>query len=569
MDSEMNLASENSIWKHLSDEQIYQMLQNSPEYTVAIMAKRNLKILAKEGDRFADFKLTEFYINSPADVALARKYGASILPMNTYNIAYNAINEFEYISGFVGAMTKITNLFKMGYLMTPKNIISNTIDEFAKNVIAQGGFTDASNSLAYSTAAYFKFRKISKDIIKNYDEVTNETITEYFRLVKSADASFDEDLFRTIYNFLEEGPVGMTTEILQTRLKDIELTAYGRMVKASQMVLEPTSEVDRIMRLSQYLYEIRNGSTMLEGMEAVKRTHFAFSQKSEFERLAEIIFPFYGFTVDNASFWLQTLEKHPEYLRHFVKTQRTGINHWDPTGEKRKRNLSYQYAVAAGQIPISETGMTVKLAPSFVDVFQMFANPADAFESKLAGYIKEPINAIKHGVKKEPYKPEEITQAISNLIPIIGTLPNRVMTATRNYGRTENLLNKYLPSIFGAIKEYEPYSKKSYIKKAYPKKLYPKKTYSKKYYPKRAYFKRVWTKSYYNKFYNKYYGSQNIYYKQTYNRLPKRVYYKQLRNTYYDLYTKKGKARMESYLVPTTSRNLAYKIRYMQRYVLR
>lgn len=573
LDDSMNLAK-GKAWAKLSDEQIFLMYKQTDSYKVVTLTDRIIPIAAKEGDHFADFKLVEFKINSPADVAKAREIGASIIPTHVYNKAHSVINEFEYMEGIVGSISKVVNLFKMGYLISVGNVVKNTIDEFTKNVIDQGGFTEATTSVAYATSTYFQFKKATQAIIKAYDEVTDDTIAMYFKQVYAGTDSFNEGLYRLVYNFLEDGPVGQIDEVLNTRLTGVELTAYGQMTKIAQKLLEPTSEVDRVMRLSEYLWAIKNGYNTLDAYALVEHTHFAFSKKSEFEKLAEIVFPFYGFTIDNLHYWLETLEKHPSYIRHYLKLQNVGTNYWDPTGEKRKYNLSYGAAITSGQLIVGKNGETLKIAPSFFDVIQLFTNPANWFESKLAGYIKEPINALQHLIQGTPYNTNEKAQAASNLIPLIGPLPQRILTGKRNLERTGNVLTAVVPSLFGGIKtnkrqlkQSKGYTKRYYPKKVYPKVLYPKKAYNKAQYKNSTKFKKYnsyWSRNRYYNSYKKYYS--NYYPKHYWSNLPKRMNYRVVRNTYYDLYSKSGKSRLAIRGIPTTSKNLHYKLKEMQRY---
>ena len=555
LDDSVNLLNGNA-WKNFTDEQLFEMLKSTDDYTVAVLAKRNLKILAKEGDNFADFKLSEFKINTVKDVAKAREIGASIIPAHVYDKAYNVVNEFEYIEGAMGTLFKVTNLFKMGYLMSAGNVVRNTVDEFIKNARDTDGIGSAAKSLIETVGTYRQYKKITQAILKAYDEVSSETIQKYFTEIYQGPAHFNQDMFTLIYNFFEDGPIGQIDELMQQRLKGIELTAYGRITKAAQVLLEPTSEVDRIMRLSEFMWASKHGYTTLDAYRLVEQTHFAFNKKSEAELMAEIIFPFYGFTLDNLHYWLDTIEKHPEYIRHYFKLQNASVNSWDPTGEKRKYNMSFQTAIANGQIIVGKNGETLKAAPSFFDVIQLFTNPSDYLNQKLAGFIKEPINAVEHVVKQEPYTAEDLAQTASNLVPIIGPLPQRVLTAKRNYERTGNVLNAVLPSVFGAIK---------------PKQTTPKKKYAKKKYVRT--YNSYWVNSYYNRFYRKYYSYDKYYsYPKKYyaqphwKSLPKRGNYRSLRNVYYDLYTKKGKSRFQLLSVPTSSYNLKYNIAYWQRY---
>jgi hypothetical protein len=297
--------------------------------------------------------------------------------------------------------------------------------------------------------------------------------------------------------------------------------------------------------------------------QLIAKTHFDYTIKNDLDRLLELIFPFYTFTMNNIEFWLDAFDRIPA-LASILRDVYTPIwNQDEYTPDQMKYNRSLQYQLLSGNLPLTKSGMTLKLNPSFMDVYNLATDPINAIKGKLNPLMQAGIAYGGAGIPEEmkyaygiPVTSTTPQQAILELLPIAGPIINRMFEqGPKYYARTGNALNAMLPSLFGATAKSQPfkgyqskpfisYSKYSraarngYYRKTYGKRKWPKKTYAKKVYATRYYPKKVWSSVGYSvdNFYNKLYNKST------------------------------GKSRLKALMIPVTGQTLKYRLKDLYYY---
>jgi hypothetical protein len=265
-----------------------------------------------------------------------------------------------------------------------------------------------------------------------------------------------------------------------------------------------------------------------------------------------------------------------EELTYIYQTQHKGIGYL-----RAKQNI-YDEACEGDYRKLKDRN-TIKVPKGLLEAYGKRYSMLE--KSQLEYAIKSAIQySYENNIYSKFKKQTSVLEDILAFTPIGGTV-NNYIKGIENFKETGNPL-LFFSDMFGLYKQaaeknktqpvktsnnakkyYKKYlyreSKKAYNKrKVYNKKTYPKKTYAKKYYNKYDY---DYNYRQYRSNYKADYGSQRVnykpYYKQLYNRTPRRIYH------YEKFYTKKGKSRWQSIMGGKLgNQGLKYKLIQWQHY---
>jgi hypothetical protein len=567
-----SLTIDNGYLASVSDQELLQALQSSSEYRLAALVQ----------DKKIGARVIDMNPKSVGDIKKARELGAVIMDYETYSTAFSAINSYGMRHSKMNMLSKIMYLYKVGYLMTPGALMRNVIDSVAKNYV-EAADDPLGMTQAFLTAwqLYWKYRADTKDLIKaSAGKITNDTVKEYFGLKLSR---LSKELYDFVHGFDVDGASGgLIKEWEQYFLRGKKYGLYGTVIQITNMMMEPTKVVEQVCRLAEYIWALEKGMNTIKAYALIAKTHFDYAIKTQRDRLIELIFPFYTFTMNNIHFWLDAFDRVPALgsILRDIYTPIWNLDSHEP--DEFQYNRSLQYQLLSGNLPLerfvgeSAKNMTLKLNPSFMDVYQLATDPINTIRGKLnplfqaasayagAGLPEEmkyaygiPVTAPGFGDSIE-----ESLLSLTDLMPIAGPIINRLyVQGPKYYKRTGNILNKILPSVFGATaesKEFKPYIPKTYGRnfttyKKIPKTKYFKKTYARRKWPKKTYAKRMWPKKTYA---TKYYP------KKTYSSVGYAVdnFYKKLYNPV------TGKSRLKAMMVPVTGQTLKTRLKDMVHY---
>ena len=537
------------LFNKFSDSELLQIIKQAPEYRLAALV---VDPKSKQG-----YKLISIAPRNVKSIQLARRLNAVIVPTQTYSKLFEVINENKFSQSFMRRWQQLIYAYKAGYLMTPGAIIRNIVDGFVKNFSSNGSPKEMLGRYLDTFEIYYKYRECLR-AIRDLDPEQLITRTNTLKYFESPDAKLTKEIFDLVHDFMTDGPsAGAVDEIVAFQKKILarkglitpdEKKLWNSFVDLTNLLMKPNWEVEQIHRLAQYFMLLEQGKTQTETFWKIAQTHFDYALKSDAERMIELVIPFYTFIMRNLEYWVDLITKQGWAAILFRDIMTPIWNFDDYDYDEYSRNMSLQYQILSGALPLSASGLTLKLSPSFMDAFNMLTNPIEALNSRIAAPIKAPLD-----IAQDPFN-------TVNLLPVVGAFAQRMRSGIRNYGRTDNPLNLILPSVFGATQRWKEYRKtqRYYPRKNYskrPQKYYPrtKRFYPKKQYAKRTYHKKLW--------YSKSFNQSKAFFDKGF-RVPRF----RVNNFYMDLYTRTGKARWKSRLLPVYPQTLQYRIKDMAHY---
>jgi hypothetical protein len=548
------MSINNGYIAKFTDDEILEALARSDEYRLVALVQDS-----KKGAMVVDINP-----KTTGDIKKARELGAVVMAYQTYSTAFGAINSYSMRHNKLNMLHKISYLFKAGYLLSPGTILRNVIDSVLKNYTAAADDpTGMTQSFLSAWQLYWRYRQTSKEIIN----FSTDTATKKARVTKESVEGFfntgvsklTKEQYDFIHGFDVDGPSGgEIKEWSDYLMHDKNYGTYGAVIQSINFMMEPNKVVEQVCRLAEYMWAIEKGMPTTKAYALIAKTHFDYALKNNVDRIIELLFPFYTFTMNNIHYWLDAFDRIPA-LASVLRDVYTPIwNFDDYTPEEMNYNRSLQYQILSGNMPLERMfgdaahNMTLKLNPSFMDVYQLATDPVNAIKGKLSPVIQAGLNAAGAGLPEEMKYAYGINapsdsmqnrmQAILDLLPIAGPIINRLFVqGPKYYERTGNPLNLVLPSIFGATADSKVYTGST-------KQYYKSRTYVKK--PRKGYARKA--KRFFAKRMQKYY--------------PKKVYSSvgySIDNFYNRLYAKTGRNRLKSMSIPVTGQTLKYRIKDM------
>lgn len=584
--------------------ELQETLKNHPNFVLGVVMKND------KGEEV----LRRLKLNTEVDFERAKKFGAKIYDEHIFSKLESIINakSWDDSNPFLNFYTKAIRLYKQGYLFSTGFFVRNVIDTFMRNLALSSGNVPETVKQTYRAIklynAYNDTVKTLTDLVKDRSGILNrDTINYYFKYYPDK-FSLSKDEFDFAHSLLNEG--AFMGEVRAWK----DYKAFMKNVKESDMVFENTKEyadaydlfvsqqvykrffgtlnedVENIQRLAGYLTLQEQGTPFTKAIYELKASHFDYSSKSDLERTLELIIPFYSFKVKNLHYWLDSLEKHG-WLANVMTDFMTPIWNFDEYDQyELENNRSLQYNIKTGNI-VFDNNLTFKLNPSIMDALQLVTDPVGSIGNSMFVGVQLLTDAVGNvalqnaGTKTKEFmqsylnvnafnemQPKELLQYAMNLVPY-GAAVTRLMNGVQYANDIKNPLPAMVPSLFGRVNRYEPYTPKTYTKQNYSKgkSSYKRKMYTRKTYPRKIYdtYKRPYDSNYYPVNFKKIYidGMYSVPNISTYTAQANRMYnYPRLSHlptvSIYDkLYTSKGKSRWDAMLQKVTPQNLKYVIK--------
>lgn len=544
-----------------TDKEIVKTLKENPQLVLTALVK----------DDKLGYKAVKINTKAKDGLADARRLNAVIMPYQTFMTAQEVINKNHMTSAKAKFWNKIIYSSKVGMLLSPGVVMRNMADSTMKNMIETETFFKTIKGMFEARKAIRTYDKVVNDVLnlsqydlklitelgldpkKVIDTSLNlkyskniicaqELLSKYTDMVddimkldsnrmftdknlkyyfNNMHPELDLETFLFVDRFIKDGPSAGLTKNWQKHYADlysdpnVTKDMWDTFTHVTNKLMEPNANVEQTARLAEYMILAEKGYNNTEAFYKIAKTHFDYSDKSKFARTIENVIPFYNFTMKNLEYWANAIEEHPWFMNLFTNIYTPVWNFDDYDQKEYTRNQSLQYQILSGNLPLTDSGMTLKLSPSFMDVLNIVTNPLDAAESKVLPLFKIPSQAISQaeqtGSTYKYYDKEAqtwktgvregkpLSTIIMQSLPIVGPTIQRLgETGEKYYERTGNPLNRILPSMFGATKRWEEIPKKA-----------KKSTYSRK--------PRVYTRPRKTKVFNKGYG-YNAYYKKSYAR---------------------------------------------------
>jgi len=539
----------------MDDIEIVKALKAAPE--------QRLVALIKDPKSKTGARVVELMIRNEADLAAARKLNPVFMHYQTYSKAFQTINDFHFDNMWLRTVQKFTYLSKMGYLMTGGAVFRNAVDAFVKNAIVTESPLEMMAFYGRALRDEGRYNTALKDIISHskYNRIQLQSIDWYFSSANPQPSKMTREEFSRIHIFHQDGPAagqaaemnkayqesfnqtykGWGDKLKEAREKGDELSIdyYKQMIASKdrtvehelwqtanigvEFMLQPTQKVESIARYAEYLWALeKGGRSQSEAYTMVAKTHFEYGLKNPSEYIAELVIPFYTFTMRNLEFWIDVMSNNPRLFSMMGDTMRPIWNFDSIPQEELENNRSLQYSLLQGNIEFEDTNMTLKLNPSYMDVYNLLTQPPlrtdegtidGSMWNRVNAGLKYPITAMLLAMQDQ--EAQTNLQMAAAYLPAIGPLAQRIGEQIPRYSERleghpiSQALSQIAPSVFGANMRWQPrspkkkssgkkYSSYSGAGKAYSKS--GRRSYFKKYYPNQkagryeSFFKKHYSK---------------------------------------------------------------------------
>ena len=140
--------------------------------------------------------------SSLEDIKEARRLNAVIIPTQTFNKAFDVIQDFNWSESRFNFWHKIIYAYKSGFLANAGVLFRNMIDSTIKNMISTGDPIGIIQHYGEALKTYSNYREVMDDIVK-MGGMTKENVEKYF---KNMNPSMTQDMFALVHGFMEDGP---------------------------------------------------------------------------------------------------------------------------------------------------------------------------------------------------------------------------------------------------------------------------------------------------------------------------------------------------------------------------
>ncbi len=316
---------------------------------------------------------------------------AFIVPWETYVAASRSLNKFAYDNRLVESWYKLIQLYKKAWLMSPGVILRNAVDSTMKNFFEGGSPDETVKSYADAHKLLTQFDEISKQITlldpdKNF---RFDNIASYF--VKN-NTTMDKDTYMLVYQLMND--MGINT--MYTMANGI----FGAFMK-------PMTMIERVTRLAMFLNLQGQGGEYSKILRRIAETHFTYDLSDSLGYIKALL-PFHTYTFSNLNYIIHLIEENPSILAHYLNTYAAMWNLDDIDQDELEDNVSLQYQLLNGNIPLSFFGYedkeiermvdtkygpqlqkvkntaVIKMGSSILDGLNSFINPYQSLMDKIA-----------------------------------------------------------------------------------------------------------------------------------------------------------------------------------------
>jgi len=502
------------LLKGMSDEQIAQMFTDNQEFTAAALV---------ENKKFG-YEVIEIPLRTAENVAHAKRLNAIIVPYTTYLKSYSVINKFEWNNNVMKMWHRGMIMLKLGYLASVGTAVRNYIDGTVKNMVDTKDPINVFAKQATSIKLLMEYNSIIKQVIDL--DPHGRFLKTNLEMLFNPQYKYNPGLTFAQYQLVDNYLYGPSGSIAGTPWDfyfwkrqveaDTQPSTWDTTLFYSRQLLTFTQMAEQVNRLSELLVLMDQGVPQLQAYKKILGTHFDYSKKTAAERYIELVVPFYSFTLKNVEWFIESVGKHPWLARTYKDLMWA---QWDFDGVSERelqQNRSLHYHIGAGNMQLNSAGLTLKLNPSIMDVASIMFNPVNALPGKVAGPIRQGVQAVTGAFRGEDQAP--IMDTLSNVVPIAGTGYQRFQTGAKSQRRTGSFAPRIAPSLVGSVNRYEAYTD----------------------------YRR---------------GYQKMYHRNTYTR-PKHI-----KNVYRDYYTKTGKSRLKLRTLPITPNTVHYQLKRFWHYL--
>lgn len=422
-------STKEGIWSNYSDENMFKVYQNHPEYVfVTMRGKTKSGELVEQttsgftkallGSDWNPVRVQEFVVYSVKDVAKAREIGARFVPRSWYNMMYNTINNRIGSGGILKWINRYNFVYKFFTLVTnAMTFVRNAFDTYLKGAI------ELDDETAMWTAYSWKLSADYQDINRVLQEKGihgDKAIQEFFESGQARaftrSGAMTYEMYRDLRHYEAWGP---STQGLADALKESAKTGADTLSDLTddelmrniakevvpgykgvwETAVDMTGKIfdignntigfraEKVNRLALYMKAMSEGKTREQAFQWIRNVHFDYSVRSLYEQASEVLMPFVTFTTKNLEYWLRTIATEPWVAKYLMDYFQTQFVYYDYTPEQMAASYQWQNMILSGNIPLwkNDEGYQAyfKLNPSFADAFNTFINPIEVAKNRL------------------------------------------------------------------------------------------------------------------------------------------------------------------------------------------
>ena len=394
---------------------------------------------------------------------------------------------------------KFQNTLNKMYAYTEGNMTKSKVNEFFaahlddNTILNRRVFNDlyefVSSSASSPTAVQLELESNLHKKLQHYiKEIDGATEADLNKVIKYFNDNPDMPVNEFIRNIIKSYPVtehekAVKLARLRTQMKEpYKVAPFQRVVMENKFspihwLFRGNDAFETFIRTHVQLMNTDYlGASKSAAYKATDFSQFNRARDSVARKLADQLFPFSSFAVDNLIFYLKHLDSDSvlqKYLEHCAPTL---VNEYD--ANERENNLSLQYMLINGNIPIGNTGLDIKVNDSFYGALQFLANPVGQMASMLHVSVKSTgtiINLMRDcdekglslsgyfekldQLDKQSYESaynvsrgwvhkDETLGALLNLVPLVGTMWTRYVMPIKKTNMADNILPAIFPNIF-------------------------------------------------------------------------------------------------------------------------
>lgn len=403
---EGGLKLQDNIFKDVSNEELRNFLKSGEYVAVYLTENKHAK---------GNYMLRKLNNLDDKMLNLARTKNVTIIDYKTYEIAFQKINQFNF--GGKNLVTKAWStyirLLKQAYLVNGIGpLFRNIIDSTVKNL---NDFNSVPEMLQYTIKSSKILMDYQSDLrqirqMDPYLRYTSENALIYFKNPNTYKSKLDKETYDMIYDFL----VGNGNNSINMGIHDV---FDGMMM--------PNRFVEDTVRLAQYMRMLEQGNSENMIVKAISDRHFNYDIKEFFGnaewgvRLGYII-PFYNYTSKNIIYVTKLISENPRLFKRMMDYYHVMWQSEDYDEDELEDNLSLQYQIINGNIPlkylnpywkdkeiirevstkygVKEQDVTntavLRMGSSLFDALSFYINPIGNIKEKLAPPIQAIANLV-------------------------------------------------------------------------------------------------------------------------------------------------------------------------------
>ena len=322
------------------------------------------------------------------------------------------------------------------------------------------------------------------DLIHN-GPMSNLIQEDYSRaMLRSSDVGVD--LSYKSYN-----PITNTVENFSNELDETRWEKFIGFLQDKNPIVHLNNKIENTNRLALFLESIDNrgiknvdytnklgfsksGLAKETAYSRIRAVHFDYNNRTPGFKKLETLFPFLGWTLDNIRYWLDIIDSKPWLVRNYFNANAPIWSLHDYTPEQIEQSVALQQQIIKSNIPLlgpgglldpdtpDERTYMLKINPSFADAFAGISNPIGVLRERKNSVLEAASEALVEGLI--PYESwlerdmennprfyfqagvetstvEDTLAKYASLIPIAGTIYNRVYNAKRQATEPNPVIN--------------------------------------------------------------------------------------------------------------------------------